>query len=70
MKRVIIWQDNRDPMVYEGENIYKNFIIIMTTIHNGYKSWTLSKKSEMVVYSFEEEKLRRKWESVKESEGW
>jgi len=42
----------------------------MTTIYYWYKSWTGSKKSEMFVHSFEEEKLRGKCGSVKESDRW
>jgi len=42
----------------------------MATIRYGYKSLTLSKKSEMFVCSFEEEKLRRKWGSVRERNRW
>ena len=38
----------------------------MTTRNYGYKSWTVSKKSEMAVDPFEEELLRRKCGSVKE----
>jgi hypothetical protein len=61
---------DEDPIVHEVENIYKYCIIIMTTTYYGYKNQTGSKKSDMVVDPFEEEKLRRKCGSVKERDRW
>jgi hypothetical protein len=65
MKYVITWQDMSiwlGILLFTKWKIFvENCIIIMTKIGSEHESWTDNNKSEMVVDSFEEKKLTRKW---------